>query len=544
MFDLVFTGQAVKYHQGHPLKQETISLQRKRLSLSAYMMFRLTLSAKNCRTIALSSFRQGYVKALPPLTGRILTPQLAATSNCKYSMLYSPIQSAKSQRKLLVPQTCIPIQLARQCSEKPHFYVKECDLNNKILEKRTVQDHLEFYLSNKDEVSLINRITLLYHIAKRAHQYAREKEVLDKDREKVKHGQESAYIDILDFISEHISSCKAQGLANVMWALGRIGEKTHALVRVCEEEIISHDFSIFHTAEINQILTACAALGLKDSPIFERVEESILKEIIRISMCETRQIAGILTAFASVGCGSVEFFDHVEYKIIQRGLKNFHNGQIAQFVYAFAARGIHSNVLFEKVEEEILRRSTVRLRRKEMVLMLWSFATAGMGSEELFNALGEEIVNHRIREYYNNRLVWIIWSFATRGIMDSNVYKVIAEEIYTRGLEKLTNGELSLCMYSYALSEIPCRRFLEKLTAELLARDLASFPAGQLAQVVWACGKAGVENPELFCRSEEKILQLKLTQYEASMLHEGFRNADMGSKNLFSHLEAMMQQSS
>ena len=493
--------------------------------------------------IALSSFRQGYVKAL--LTGRISMPQLATTSNCKYSMLCSPIQSAKFQRKRVVPQTCMSIQPARQCSEEPLFYVKECHLNEKILcTKKKVQDHLEFYQANRDKVSLVNRITLLYHIAKIVHKFPKEKDAFHEEREKGKHGQESAYNDILDFISEHISSCKAQGLANVMWALGRIGEETHSLVRVCEEEILSHDFSVFHYAEINQILTGCAALGLKDSKIFQRVEESILKEIIRMSICEPRQIVGILSAFASAGCGSIDFFDHIEYEIIQRGFKNFHNKEIALVLYAFVTCGIHTNILFEKAEEEILRRSKVRLRRREMVLMLWSFASTGNGSVELFATLGKEIVDNGISHYYTSRLVWIVWSFATVGIRYSQVYKAIAEVICRRGLESFTNGELSLCMYSYALSEIPCHGFLEELTAEVLARDLAGFAADQLAQVVCACGKADLANPELFSHLEERILQLKLTEKEASMIDEGFRNADMGSESLFSHLEAMMQQSS
>lgn len=511
--------------------------------MSLYMMFRVSLTVHHFGRITSLSFRHATVKTLPSLTAKILTPELVTTGNCTYSTLFSSVQSVKLRTAMDMPQTCVLVQLVCQSTKVPLFYAKERDLNKEIMSKYTVQEQLAFYQGNKEQASLVNKITVLHCIAKISHKYKGEKEVLQKEREKVKHGKESAYIDILNFIAENISSCKAQGLANVMWALGRIGDETHSLVRVCEEEILSHDFALFHTAEINQILTGCAGLGLKDSQIFDRVQESILNEVIRISTCESRQMNGILLAFAKMGRGSAELFNHIEQEIIQRSFKSFHNGQIAQFLYTFATRGIHSDILFEKAEEEILRRSTFKLRRKEIVMMLWAFATADKGSVELFTTFDNEIVSSRIKELYNTPLMWIIWSFATRGMTNSQVFKVIAEEIYKRGLQELTNSELSLCLYSYALSEIPCKRFLKKLETELLARDLAQFEDDQLSQVAWACGKAGLGNPNFFCRLEEEILQWKFKEDHAIMIEEGFCNAEMGSQELFSHLQAMTQQS-
>ena len=499
------------------------------------MMFRACLSIRHCGTITLSSLRQGAIKTLPPMFGNVLAPRLKTTTNYKDSILCSLSQSAKLRGK-----ACLHNQLDRQLGSVPIFYAKERDLNKEIMCKKTVQDQLEFYQANREQASLVNRITVLHCIAKIAHKYKEEKEVLHKEREKVKHGEESPYNDILNFISENISSCKAQGLANVMWALGKIGNENHSVVKVCEEEILSHDFSLFHTSEINQILTGCAGLGLKDSQIFERVQESILNEIIRISTCESKQIAGMLLAFAKMGCGSVEFFDHIEYEIIQRSFKSFHNGQIAQFLYTFATRGIYSDLLFEKAEEEILRRSTSRLQRKEIVMMLWAFATAGKGSDKLFATFDKEIVTNRVKEFYSSPLLWIIWSFATKGMNESQVFKVIAEEIYMRGLQNLTNSELSLCLYSYALPEIPYQQFLKELEAEVLNRDLAYFQVDQLGQVAWACGRAGLANPELFHCLEEQVLQCNyFTENQAIMIEEGFQNADMGSEELFSHLQMM-----
>lgn len=497
--------------------------------------------------IALVSFKHGARKSLPPLTAKIFQAQCESIANWKHSTCNagSLFQREQLLEKVILLPTSFVMQKA-WCHSSPNvplFYARERELNNEILSKNTINDQLEFYQDNKDQTSLVNRITVLHSIAKIAHKYKAEKGVLQREREKARNGQESAYFEILDFISDNISSCKAQGLANIMWALGRTGDKTHPLVQICEEEILSHDFSLFHTSEINQILTGCASLGMKDSKIFERVQESILNEVIRISICEARQINGILLAFAKVGRGSSEFFDHIEYEIIQRDFKNFHNGQIVQFLYTFAMRGVFSDVLFEKAEEEILRRSSVRLRRKEVVMMLWAFATAGKGSKELFETFDKEIVDNRIKDLFTTSLLWIVWSFATRGMNEGKVFKAVAEEIYRRGFPQLTNSEVSLCMYSYALSEIPCQRFLKELAAQVLDRDLAEFQGDQLSQVAWACGKEGVINSELFSRLEQEILKCKFSKNQADMIIEGFCNADMGSEKLFSHLQVMIQQS-
>lgn len=506
-------------------------------------MFRVILLGRNCEWPSLSSFGRARLKIIPFVN--IMISRSKAKSfmpvTCQHSTVYLPIQTTKFPGKqILQYHETHASMLSRSCSDVPQFYIQERDVNEEIMSKSRVQDHLEFYHDNKDRISLVNSITLLHRMAKIAHKYSEEKELLLAEMAKVKQGRESPYIDMLDFIAENISSCKAQGLANVMWSLGKLEEITHSLVRVCEEEILSHDFALFHTSEINQILTGCAGLGLRESAIFERVQESILKEIIRISLCENRQIAGILLAFTKVGCGSVELYEHIEYEIARRGIKAFHNGQVAQFLYSFASQGMYSSILFDIAEEEILRRSTARLQRRELVLILWSFATAGRGSEDLFCLLGKEIADNKVRELYNIRLIWIIWSFATRGITDNKVYKVIASEIYGRGLKSLTNCELSLCMYSYALSEIPCHRFMEELSTEVLSRDSAHFDGGQLAQVSWALGKVGLTNPSLYSNLEQQILKLKISENEAAMISEGFRSADMGSKELFSHLESVM----
>lgn len=436
-------------------------------------------------------------------------------------------------------QKCFVSELNQDFTGLPASYVREMELNKEILSRRTVQEQLEFYESWKDRASLTNRITMLHHIAKIIQKHRDEAEVLQKERQKVMNGEESAYIEILDFIADNILSCKSQGLANVLWSLGKLKEHDHRLVKVCEKEILLHDVAFFYKAEICQILTACTELKLKDSRVFKRVEKAILNGKIKISRCEKRQIAGILTSFVKMGYGSEDFYKAFEAEIEERGLKPFHNGEITQILRAFAIMNIFSDSVFNKAEEEILRRSPFKLLRTELVAILRAFAMAGKGSEELFTAFDNEIVTRRVKDYYSFPLCWVIWAFATRGMISCRVFRVVAQEIYQRGLNNLENGELALCLYSYVLSEIPCGAFLKTLETELMSRDLKRFESIQLCQVLWSCAKAGLLNPKPLQDLEGKILQQNSAQNEERVTVECFLDAETGGEEQFHYLQKM-----
>ena len=485
----------------------------------------------NVRT-ALLCTRQATNRAVHSFAPSILMHRIDKTANGLYTTSCCSVQTAKLSGKVLT-------QLNQDLSGLPASYVRERELNKEILSRPTVQGQLEFYESWKDQASLTNRITMLHHIAKIVQKRRVQAEVLQKDKEKVLHGEESAYFEILDFIADNILKCKAQGLANVLWSLGKLKEHDHRLVKACLKELSFHDVAFFYKAEVCQILNGLTELKVKDSRVFNRVEEAILNGKIKISRCEKRQIAGILTSFIRMGYGSEDFFKMFEAEIVERGFTGFHNGEFTQVLRAFAIMGIPSDSLFKKAEEEILRRSLFKLLRTELVTILRAFAMAGEGSEELFAECDSEIVTRRVKDYYTLPLCWIIWAFATRRMTNCRVFKVAAHEIFQRGFNNLENDELALCLFSYVLSEIPCGAFLKALEAELTSRDFKTFGSIQLCQLLWACTKAGLLNPKLLQDLEDKILQQIASQNEGSETVKGFLDAETGSQEQLQYLQKM-----
>ena len=507
---------------------------RKELFIKEYMMYKTNLLVHCNSKIALLCTRQATKRTIHSFTPWILMPKVKKTTNGFYATLCSSVQTAKLRGKSLIQQKCFASQLNQDLTGLPASYVRELELNKEILLRHTVQEQLDFYESWKDQAcALTNRITMLHRMAKIVQNHRDQAQVLQKEKEKVLYEGQSAYFEILDFIADNILACKAQGLANVLWSLGKLKEHEHRLVEVCLKEISFHDVAFFYKAEICQILNALSELKVDDMRIFKRVEKAILEGKIKMSRFEMRQIVGILTSFIKMGYGSEDFYKQFEAEIVERGFIMFHNGEMTQVLRAIAIMGgDSSDRVFQKAEREILRRSPFKLRRTELLVILRAFAMADEGSEELFTAFDREIVTRRVKDYYSLPLCWIIWAFATRRMTKCAVFKAVARELHKRGFHNLENGELALCLYSYVLSEIPCAAFLKALETELMSRDLKAFGSIELCQVLWSCAKAGLLSPQLLQDLEDKILQQITSQTEGRETVQGFLDAETEGERL------------
>ena len=110
-------------------------------------MFKASLLRQKYQWLSLSSIGRRYLKILPFVTGRAVC---------------LPTQAGGI---LLFHRTSALAPLTRQYCEMPQFFIKERSLNEEILTKRGVLDQLEFHQHHKDQLSLLNAITMLHSIA-------------------------------------------------------------------------------------------------------------------------------------------------------------------------------------------------------------------------------------------------------------------------------------------------------------------------------------------------------------------------------------------
>ena len=451
----------------------------------------------------------------------------AAKPTSKANKLFfpNPLANYSSKPK---PKLSHPIRYAR------HLNVKLASL------KRTGQ-HLELFESVRKFASIGDRVTILFNIAKITEKDERQKKELGKEREKLQQGQSSLYIELLESISNEISNCNPWNLANLMWALGKIQERDHEVLHVCEREILSRRIVAFNNAQICQIVNGCSSLNLTTSNIFTVLEEAIFNEEVNIHNFENRELSGILLSFAKTDNAFVELFHVFLEEILSRDFLTIGSRALAEFVWSFAKKEFKADKLFLQVEEAILSRGTTDLNNAALTKILWAFGRSERGSKQFFYFLDNELASCHVETFDNSLLLQIVWCFTKRNVTKAKVFEVVEKEVFTRGVHTFKIHELVLILFSFVSAQRQTDMLVAEIERELCSKDAKQFSKGDLRQIAWSLGRAGKSNSKLFDAIETEVLQrgmydLPSKENNMLMLMRGFIEAKRGSKPLYEFL--------
>ena len=409
-----------------------------------------------------------------------------------------------------------------------------------ILSLKTVKKQFELFESIKKSADIVNRVTMLYSIAKITVRNGNQRRILEQEKGKSRQALNSAYLELLDSISKDISKCQPWDLANVMWALGNLGEKDHELVQVCERAILSRGITTFGNAGICQIVNGCVNLDLTASEISSTLQESICNGQLKISNFNNQSLAAMLLLFVkSDGC-AVGLFDILLEEILSRDFLVMASELLGLFVWSFAKKELKADTLFDRVEEEILRRGTVNLVRHDLVQILWAFSKAKRGGKQLFSMMDKELASRGVEGFDNSALSQIVWSFGTRDVTNAKVFDLVREKVFTRGVSMFQVHQLVVILYSFVFARRQDDKLVEEIERELLTRDVERFQNGSLCQVAWSLGRARKSDSRMFDVIEQSVFQRGLHQFsksQKSLLLRGYVEAKRGSRKLFKALQ-------
>lgn len=415
------------------------------------------------------------------------------------------------------------------------MFSDEIQYNSLIMSAKTVEEQLALFESIKNSSSLVNRITVLFNIAKIIQRDKQQQQALDQEREKVEQNQSSVYMELLESISRDISKCETRNLANVLWALGKIKEIDHQLVQICEKEIRSRGIKAFSPVDISQIVNGCCSLNLSSTEIFPKIQEAILD--IQVKMCnfENRDLAAILIYFSKTNNGSIELFDAFLEEILSRDFSMIDSCHLAAFVWSFARKERTADTLFHRVEEVILRRGTSDLKNVEFIQILWAFRSMQKGGEQFFSLMDSELAQRGLKSFANYELLEIMWSFGKINVK-GQIFHLAKKEVSSRGVHKFMIHELVLMLYSFVSDLGHDIKLVSEIERELCSRDVKQFCNHHLCQAAWALGQARRWESKLFDAIETEVLQRgvqELTMKNKCMLLRGFLEAKRGSREFF-----------
>ena len=420
-------------------------------------------------------------------------------------------------------------------TESSPMFSDEIQYNSFIMSAKTVEEQLTLFESIKSSVSLVNRITVLFNIAKIIQRDKQQQQALEQEREKVEQNQSSVYMELLESISRDTSKCEPRNLANVLWALGKIKEIDHQLVQICEKEILSRGIKAFSPVDISQIVNGCCSLNLTSTEIFPKIQEAILDVQVKMCNFENRDLAAILIYFSKTSNGSIELFDAFLEEILSRDFSMIDSCHLAAFVWSFARKERTADTLFHRVEEVILRRGTSDLKNVEFIQILWAFRSMQKGGEQFFSLMDSELAQRGLKSFANYELLEIMWSFGKINVK-GQIFDLAKKEVSSRGVHKFMIHELVLMLYSFVSDLGHDVKLVSEIERELCSRDAKQFCNHHLCQAAWALGQARRWESKLFDAIETEVLQRgvqELTMKNKCMLLRGFLEAKRGSREFF-----------
>ncbi|PFX11451.1 hypothetical protein AWC38_SpisGene24814 [Stylophora pistillata] len=372
-------------------------------------------------------------------------------------------------------------------------------IQRKIDALETVDKQLDFLMEVKYMTDVVNRIAILFNIAKIIEKDKEQKKVLKQEKSK-------AYIELLDSILEKLHRCLPQNLAVLMWSLGMNGEKHKKLLQLCEKKILSCGMSVFNNENIFQILNGCANLNMTKSPIFPKFEQAFLNGDVKISDLADHHLSGILYSFAIAGNGSVELFEALLEEFLSRDMTSMNSHPIAEFVWSFAKKEQEADELFDKVEAEVISRDMMDLNKTDFVKILWAFGKAEKGSKEFFQSLDHKIASLGVMHLCNAEILDIVWSFTGNGSVE--LFEALLEEFLSRDMTSMNSHPIAEFVWSFAKKEQEADELFDKVEAEVISRDMMDLNKTDFVKILWAFGKAEKGSKEFFQSLDHKIASM------------------------------------
>lgn len=412
------------------------------------------------------------------------------------------------------------------------------NLNAKLASLETTRQHLELFESIKYSASTGDKVRILFKMSKIANVDGKQKELLLKEHNM----DRSAYTELLDDISNKISECNLWSLANLMWALGKMQERGHKVVGVCEKEILLRGIASFSAKEICQIVNGCSNLNLTTSDVFVELQDAILNEEVKVEdLINIRELSGILVSFSKTDNAFVEVFHVFLKEILSRDFSQIDSRGLVDFVWAFAKKDIKAGKLFLRVEEEFLQRGMDDFNSVAIGKILWAFGMAQMGSKQFFHYLDHKLLSYDVGTLDNAVLLQVVWSFTKRKVTQAKVFDIVEGEVYKRRIHTFKVHELVLILFSFVSAKRYNDALVAEIEGELCSRDSRRFKKGDLCQIAWSLGRAGKSESQLFQTIETEILQrdqenLPSKECHMLMLMRGFVEANRGTKKLFEFL--------
>ncbi|KAA8498268.1 Tbc2 translation factor, chloroplastic [Porphyridium purpureum] len=308
-----------------------------------------------------------------------------------------------------------------------------------------------------------------------------------------------------------LSSFSAQGLANAIWAWGKLEIPLPDSFLNSWYQGFQREISNFTPQNLSNSIYALACLGIvPDQERFLNLFVSAFKR--NVNDFKPQHLANTLWAISKLGAVPQRDFVSFWFAGFDRALNNFNHTELSSIFWAFgnmAQTGYQPPSIFMKKLTSAFENDMSRARGRELAAVMWALGQLDLKPEMRFLDAWMRAFRRNIGTANSQALTNVIWALSKLELRPAADFVAAWKERYM-SCDDQTGAGLSSALYALArLSITPEVRFLEFWYRSMIP-CLPSADGHTLSQSMYAFGRLDIVPAEEFLTQWLGFFELKL----------------------------------
>lgn len=298
-----------------------------------------------------------------------------------------------------------------------------------------------------------------------------------------------------------IRECGPQDLANIAWAMAKLGLLHRPLIAAISAASIRM-ISAFGQQNLANMAWAFATLGVADAPLLASISAAALRNISD-GQWVSQSLSNTAWAYASLDLLHGPLMASISAAAIAR-ITEFNPQELMNTAWAFSTLGLYDKPLLQAISSAALARIS-EFNPHDLSGLAWSFSVLGYRDIPLMNAIASSAIN-RISEFRPQDLANTAWAFANIGVTDEPLLASISAAAIAT-ITSFQPQDLGNTFWAYAKLEVPPGEELKDAISDAVLRRLSELEPQNLAMTAWAFSTLGIVNEPLMTAISEKAIK-------------------------------------
>lgn len=265
--------------------------------------------------------------------------------------------------------------------------------------------------------------------------------------------QQKEYHDKLQACRTLSGQFSPRGIANVIWALGALGDKANSrLAGLLVTTFAKRDVREYKVQELSNVAWAMGVLHVNRAAELDYLLEGATE---RRKLCIPQALSNICWACASLKHTNTDFLLTIADESTTR-LSDFQSQTLANMLWAYSVLSVYPEKLFKKASLEIINRfnsgRSSEFKAQELSNILIAYARGNIIVPELLQVMEDELSSGngwRLKDFSSQAICNSLWAFATVRWYPAQLLPLLTQEI-SKKLPDMAAQEIANTCWAFA----------------------------------------------------------------------------------------------